>query len=72
MQGLRGERGCCSCWMVDARIVLGVNTGHKVFEMPLVFNKLSVELFAGHFAPVIKDVGAGCKGASRTMVGFTL
>ena len=58
--------------MVDARIFLGVDTGPQVFEMPRFFNELSVELFAGHFAPVVQDVGAGCKGASRTMVGFTL
>ena len=58
--------------MVDARISLGVNTGHKVFVIPRVFNELSMELFAGHFAPVIEDLGAGCKGTCRTMVGFTL
>ena len=58
--------------MVDARIFLGVDTGPQVFEMPRFFNELSVELFAGHFALVIKDVRARCKGASRTMVGFTL
>ena len=53
-------------------MVLGANTGHPVFEILRVFNELSVELFAGHFAPVIEDLGAGCKGTCGTMVGFTL
>ena len=57
--------------MVDARIFLGVDTGPQVFEMPRVFNEFSVELFAGHFAPVKEDLGAWCKGTCRTMVGFT-
>ena len=62
MPGLRGA----------ARIGLGVHIGHKVFGMPRVFDEFSMEHFAGHFTPVVKNVGAGWKGTCRTIVGFTL
>ena len=44
-----------------------VSTSMNPSALPLRFlYKFSVELCTGHFAPVIKDLWAGCKGASLT------
>lgn len=58
---LRDARGIGSLGVVDALIGLGVSIGHKVFGMVRDLNERGMELFAGHFALVVKDLGAGFK-----------